>query len=191
MTAVTNYPRITLSSGLVGVVVDTSIDCTLKGEWMCEAMQDLRARAVAAMLRDPDDTSRCLLDYKAASRLTDEDYKAFWKALGYTLGFQPSLDVTILGPDGEPTNTASIHLEAHVRLLQLAERHNASLLLRLSDFYRDVEYGLSELPSLSTEVANLLREPLDDRDVREFLVQASDLLQKAQSQGVPLVVLAD
>ena len=105
--------------------------------------------------------------------------------------FQPSLDVAILGPDGLPTNTASIHTEAHARLLQLAARHNASLLLRLSDFYRDVEYGLSELPSLSTEVANLLREPLDDRDVREFLVQASDLLQKAQSQGVPLVVLAD
>ncbi|MBL8634996.1 MAG: hypothetical protein JNM40_17345 [Myxococcales bacterium] len=102
-----------------------------------------------------------------------------------------SLDVAILGPDGLPTNTASIRAEAHARLLQLAARHNASLLLRMSDFYRDAEYGLSELPSLSTEVANLLREPLDDRDVREFLVQASDLLQKAQSQGVPLVVLAD
>ena len=85
MTAVTNYPRITLSSGLVGVVVDTSIDDTLKGKCMCEAMQHLRASAVAAMLRDPDDTSRCLLDYEAASRLTDEDYEAFWKALGYTL----------------------------------------------------------------------------------------------------------
>ena len=73
MTAVTNYPRITLSSGLVGVVVDTSIDDT-QGQ--------VHASAVAAMLRDPDDTSRCLLDYEAASQLTDEDYKAFWKALG-------------------------------------------------------------------------------------------------------------
>ena len=82
MTAVTNYPRITLSSGLVGVVVDTSIDYTFKGRCMCEAMQHLLASAVAAMLRDPDDTSRCLLDYEAASQLTDEDYKAFWKALG-------------------------------------------------------------------------------------------------------------
>ena len=95
MTAVTNYPRITLSSGLVGVVVDTSIDDTLKGKCMCEAMQHLRASAVAAMLRDPDDTSRCLLDYEAASRLTDEDYEAFWKALGYTL-FDLHLAVTRL-----------------------------------------------------------------------------------------------
>ena len=87
MTSVTNYPQITLSSGLVGVVVDTSIDDTLKGNCMCKAMQHLRASAVAAMLRDPDDTSRCLLDYEAASRLTDEDYKAFWKALGYTLAY--------------------------------------------------------------------------------------------------------
>ena len=82
MTAVTNYPRITLSSGLVGVVVETSINYTFKGRCMCEAMQHLLASAVAAMLRDPDDTSRCLLDYEAASQLTDEDYKAFWKALG-------------------------------------------------------------------------------------------------------------
>jgi hypothetical protein len=84
---VTNYPQITLSSGLVGVVVDTSIDDALKGKCMCKAMQHLRASAVAAMLRDPADTSRCLLDYEAASRLTDEDYEAFWKALGYTLAY--------------------------------------------------------------------------------------------------------
>ena len=100
MTSVTNYPRITLSSGLVGVVVDTSIDDTLKGKCMCEAMQHLRASAVAAMLRDPDDTSRCLLDYEAASRLTDEDYKAFWKALGYTLAYmrrgEPMSDPEVL-----------------------------------------------------------------------------------------------
>lgn len=106
MTSVTNYPQITLSSGLVGVVVDTSIDDALKGisahdqrsdvnfrlhrhvgKCMCKAMQHLRASAVAAMLRDPADTSRCLLDYEAASRLTDEDYKAFWKALGYILAY--------------------------------------------------------------------------------------------------------
>lgn len=87
MTSVTNYPQITLSSGLVGVVVDTSIDDALKGKCVCKAMQHLRASAVAAMLRDPADTSRCLLDYEAASRLTDEDYKAFWKALGYTLAY--------------------------------------------------------------------------------------------------------
>ena len=97
MTAVTNYPRITLSSGLVGVVVDTSIDDTLKGKCMCEAMQHLRASAVAAMLRDPDDTSRCLLDYEAASRLTDEDYEAFWKALGYTLAYYDDCKVKIEG----------------------------------------------------------------------------------------------
>ena len=87
MTPVTNYPQITLSSGLVGIVVDTSIDDALKGKCMCKAMQHLRASAVAAMLRDPADTSRCLLDYEAASRLTDEDYKAFWKALGYILAY--------------------------------------------------------------------------------------------------------
>ena len=88
MTAVTNYPRITLSSGLVGVVVDTSIDDT-QGQ--------VHASAVAAMLRDPDDTSRCLLDYEAASRLTDEDYKAFWKALGYTLTYYDDCKVKIEG----------------------------------------------------------------------------------------------
>jgi hypothetical protein len=46
---VTNYPQITLSSGLVGIVVDTSIDDALKGKCMCKAMQHLRASAVAAV----------------------------------------------------------------------------------------------------------------------------------------------
>ena len=114
MTAVTNYPRITLSSGLVGVVVDTSIDYTFKGRCMCEAMHHLLASAVAAMLRDPDDTSRCLLDYEAASRLTDEDYEAFWKALGYTLAYYDDCKVKI---EGEISLPAGLKLPGVYRCL--------------------------------------------------------------------------
>ena len=102
-----------------------------------------------------------------------------------------ALDVAILGPDGLPTNTASIRAEAHARLLQLAARHNASLLLRLSDFYRDAAYEPSELPALAMEVERLLLASPDDQEVHAFLVRASDLIQQAQSLGSSLNALAD
>ena len=95
---------ITLSSGLVGVVVDDdSCSCDLGNvphgvisTCGCAVQRYIRAAAVAALLRDPANTSRSLLDIPAASKLTEEDYKAFWDALGYKIVFDAEV-VTIEG----------------------------------------------------------------------------------------------
>lgn len=101
------------------------------------------------------------------------------------------LDVALLGPDGAPTDVASMRASVHSRLIQLAQRQRASLLLRLSDFYRDAAYEPSELPALAMEVERLLLASPDDQEVHAFLVRACDLIQQAQSLGSSLNALAD
>lgn len=100
---------ITLSSGLVGVVVDDdSFSCDLGNvphgvisTCGCAVQRYIRAATVAALLRDPANTSRSLLDIPAASKLTEEDYKAFWDALGYKIVFGAEV-VTIEGKQYTP-----------------------------------------------------------------------------------------
>lgn len=56
------------------------------------------------------------------------------------------LDLVVLGANGRPQKSVSIGVEQHTRLMRLAKKLRARVLLRLEDYYNDVVFsGLSTL----------------------------------------------
>lgn len=78
---------ITLSTGLVAVVVDVpvvDVDLT-KYSCVCTVNRDLNARQMAESLRDPADLTRRVVSVETAMTLPDADYAAYWAAGGHRL----------------------------------------------------------------------------------------------------------
>ncbi len=101
------------------------------------------------------------------------------------------LDLAVLGSDGTPADVVPIRASVHERLMLVAQQVRASLLLRMSDFYLDAEYGCAELPALGSEVEQVMRAALEDQELGQVLQQAKGLLHRALLQGAAVVAIAD
>lgn len=96
-----------------------------------------------------------------------------------------------LGPAGEGESYVFIGLGTHERLLRLAEKHDARLLLRVHDYYYDAHFEVTELRALSDEVTRLLDQCADDPRLQSFLTELIELTERALGSGRPIQVIAD
>jgi hypothetical protein len=99
-----------------------------------------------------------------------------------------SLDFSILDTDGAPGAQVSIGVDAHHRLVRLAD---GPLLARIADYYADAEFAFTELRGLVHEIETISARSADDAEVLRFL-RALRLLASEATEGMrSIVVIAD
>ncbi len=101
-----------------------------------------------------------------------------------------SLDIAILSDDGRPLQSISLKPDQHFKLFGTLDRAIFPLLARLSDYYKDADFSLSELVGLKQELG-LLLERLQQNEDAAIVNSLTQLAQEALSQGKDLTVIAD
>jgi hypothetical protein len=102
-----------------------------------------------------------------------------------------SLDVAILGKNGVPEAEVRIGVNAHVRLIRQGERSHCSLVLRMEDYYRDVDYSADEVPQLATELVRLRESVPEQDELGAVLADLVELARTAAGKKTGLAVIAD
>ena len=101
-----------------------------------------------------------------------------------------SLDLTTLADDGTPENTIPLSIDLHHELIVGANKLGLYELLRLGDYYSDVEFLPSELPELSAQV-EALRLKVSSDNLRKTLKEFEKLISNAVLNQKVLHALAD
>lgn len=102
-----------------------------------------------------------------------------------------ALDIVILGPEGSPVEMVSVEDDVHVRLMSAARATEASMLLRMADYYADAEYELAELPMLEAEVDAVARAAGGDAELLTLVAEVRDIIHEARRTERGIHVLAD
>lgn len=101
-----------------------------------------------------------------------------------------SLDIALLGADGAPSKSIALDPDLHFELMSLSSKHHLHLMLRLKEYYEDVEVTPELLPELAIEV-DVLSEFVDRDSQKKFLTQFRELISRAIQEQVSLHSIAD
>ena len=101
-----------------------------------------------------------------------------------------SLDITILGPDGRPSEQVSIGLENHDQLMRSISRSDC-MLKRLNDYYADAEFHNTELDSLIKELLIVREHGQNNEPFLLFLNSFIALAEQGKRKQLPLIAIAD
>jgi hypothetical protein len=100
-----------------------------------------------------------------------------------------SLDIVILGEDGAPTRSAGLGVEAHAEVIRLAEGHGAAHVLRMGEYYEDVDFEASEIHVLLQELEEM-RPSLSAKSALA-IDDVLQVLREAGSKRVGVSAIAD
>jgi hypothetical protein len=101
-----------------------------------------------------------------------------------------SLDIATLADDGTPEHAIPLSVDLHHELMVGANKLGLSELLRLGDYYSDVEFLPSELPELSVQVEALRLKASSD-NLRKTLKEFEKLINNAVLNRKVLHAIAD
>jgi len=93
-------------------------------------------------------------------------------------------------PESE-SYSASIEIEAHDRLLTLAESVGVQRLVRPPDFYEDAKWAPEEVPALLAALERLLPLAIADAELQAFLRKLRRLALRALELRLGLAASAD
>jgi hypothetical protein len=102
-----------------------------------------------------------------------------------------ALDVTILAANGEPESTVPVHVNAHARLIGIADDATFPLVSRLRNYYQDAEYEVQELQDLKAELSSIRALVQGDDELVGVVSKLVDLVLSAIKLGRPVLAIAD
>lgn len=101
------------------------------------------------------------------------------------------LDVAMLDVDGRPESWIDLGPQVHEGLMNHADRLGCTLLSRMRDYYRDVDYAVQEVPGVVEELRRI-EEVVRERDALSIQVaRLIELAQSAAAKGKGLAVISD
>lgn len=101
-----------------------------------------------------------------------------------------SLDLAVLAEDGTPEHTVSMSVNIHNELITAADKLGLDQLLRLENYYEDVEFLPSDLAKLSEQV-EALRIRAVSHDLNKLLAELKLLIIRVSPSGKALYAIAD
>jgi hypothetical protein len=101
-----------------------------------------------------------------------------------------SLDLAVLAEDGTPEQTVSMPVNLHHVLIAAANKLGLDQLLRLREYYEDVEFLSEDLPRLSAQV-EALSLMAESYDLNKLLAEFKLLINNAATSGKALHAIAD
>ncbi|MDO8312393.1 MAG: hypothetical protein Q7T25_10675 [Sideroxyarcus sp.] len=101
-----------------------------------------------------------------------------------------SLDLAVLAESGKPEHTVSLSVNLHFELICAAKKFLLNQLLRLDDYYEDIEILSDDLPELLSQV-NALRKEAGSDDLYKFLDEIIGLINIAKSSHRSIHSIAD
>jgi hypothetical protein len=101
-----------------------------------------------------------------------------------------SLDLAILAEDGTPEDTISLSVNLHHDLIVAADKLGVDQVLRLRDYYGDVEFRTNDLSTLAAQVETMGLS-VNKYDLRKFLADFDELIIHAAARGKTLYAIAD
>ena len=102
-----------------------------------------------------------------------------------------ALDFSILREDGSTLEYVGIRCDPHGRLMELAASCGAKQLLRTHDFYEDVDFVPTQLPTLSAEIDVVTTRLKEDPELTSILQQLKELIGKASERQCGVTAIAD
>lgn len=102
-----------------------------------------------------------------------------------------SLDVAILDAAGRPETEVRIDHQAHADLMEHASRLECMLLLRMEDYYQDVDYGVQELSRLAEELRRVEETIGDEDDLAALVGELIGVTRMALAADKGLAVISD
>lgn len=101
-----------------------------------------------------------------------------------------ALDLTLAAEHGESEIYIAVGLEAHFKLMQLAEAKGLNLLRRMADYYADANFTVAELDELAAEL-DRLEVSHSDVELRTLVDAMDGLIERAKSLGCGLSAVSD
>ncbi len=102
-----------------------------------------------------------------------------------------SLDIAILDKEGAPHKEVSVSPDGHFQLMKQAEMLELSQLLRMRDYYEDVDYTVQETLLLQQETETLARDCAGKPDFCGLVDTIQDLIRHAVNDEKAVVAIAD
>ena len=102
-----------------------------------------------------------------------------------------SLDIAILDKKGAPHSEVSVSPDSHFQLMKQAEVLELSQLLRMRDYYEDVDYTAQETLLLQQETETLARNCTGKPNLCGLVDTIQDLIRHAVNDEKAVVAIAD
>ena len=102
-----------------------------------------------------------------------------------------SLDIAVLDDEGAPVHEVSVPAESHFQLMQQANTFQLRQLLRLHDYYEDVDYTAQETKLLQQETQGLASKCSGRPEFCALVNEIEDLVHFAVNNKKAVVAIAD
>lgn len=102
-----------------------------------------------------------------------------------------SLDIAVLDDEGAPVHEVSVPAESHFQLMQQANSLQLRQLLRLHDYYEDVDYTAQETKLLQQETQGLASKCSGRPEFCALVNEIEDLVHFAVNNKKAVVAIAD
>ena len=103
-----------------------------------------------------------------------------------------SLDFALLGNDGRPAETVALTRDEHEGLLRVAARGGLTAILKMHDYYEDVDFLPGELSGLLGDLRTAASSDGGEAPLLAgILPTLVDLVTLAMAKGIGVSVLAD
>ena len=102
-----------------------------------------------------------------------------------------SLDIVILDQEGAPCSEVSVSPDGHFQLMKQAEMLKLGQLLRMCDYYEDVDYTVQETLLLEQETETLARNCAGKPDFCKLVDTIQDLIRHAVNDEKAVVAIAN
>jgi len=97
-----------------------------------------------------------------------------------------ALDLLILDTDGYPEMTIPVGIVKHGMLIELAESiGDFQMILRMSDYYGDVEFNVADIPNLLKEFKRLKIEIEENHQIQQQVANLSNKLMQLEQLSFP------
>ena len=102
-----------------------------------------------------------------------------------------SLDIAILDDKGAPVHEVSISVDAHSHLMRQVDHLHLNQLLRMRDYYEDVDYTVQETLLLQQETETLARNCAGKPDFCGLVDTIQALIRHAVNDEKAVAAIAD
>lgn len=103
-----------------------------------------------------------------------------------------SLDIAIFEqPEKNYIDYVALNLDEHTKLIELSQTLNLDLLIKISDYYSDMEYSIENFTDLNKELDSLLEHRDLDKNIKEFCERFKRLITKATRLNKKISIVAD
>ena len=102
-----------------------------------------------------------------------------------------SLDLAVLDDKGGPLHEVPVSAVSHSELMRQAEALNLHQLLRMGDFYRDVDYTAQETQRLQQETKELAAKCSGNPELCTLIGHLEGLMNFAVNNNKSVVAIAD